>query len=82
MARNKAYTLVPKPVPTRQRSSFYKEIIADFEATKEKSVLVQGTDRKPTTLLQGLRKVLVAEGKQSRIRAVQRGDEVYLVRED
>lgn len=80
MARSKGYTLVPKPVPSRQRTSFYKQIIADFVATGERSALVEGTDRKPVTLVQGLRKVLEAEGNTD-IRVVQRGQETYLTRD-
>lgn len=80
MAGSKAYNLVAKSVPTRQRTSFYKQIIADFEAMKEKSVLVEVPNKKPVTLVQGLRKVLETEGKTD-IRVVQRGLETYLIRE-
>lgn len=79
-AQKKPYQLIPKPVPTRQRASIYREIISDFLSTKENSVLVHAPDRKPATLLQGLRKVLVTEGMADEVRAVQRGEEVYLVR--
>jgi len=81
MPRNRGYMLIPKQVPTRQRTSFYKQIISEFEASDESSVLVDGTDRKPVTLVQGLRKVLETEGMTS-IRVVQRGLETYLVKED
>lgn len=80
MTRSRGYSLVPKEVPTRQRTSFYKQIITDFEAMTDKSVLVDVTDKKPVTLVQGLRKVIETEGKTS-IRVVQRGNETYLTRE-
>ncbi len=80
MTRSRGYSLVPKEVPTRQRTSFYKQIITDFEAMADKSVLVDVTDKKPVTLVQGLRKVIETEGKTS-IRVVQRGNETYLTRE-
>lgn len=80
MTRSRGYSLVPKEVPTRQRTSFYKQIITDFEAMADKSVLVDVTDKKPVTLVQGLRKVIETEGKTS-IRVVQRGSETYLTRE-
>jgi hypothetical protein len=80
MPKNKGYTLIPKPVPSRQRTSFYKQIIADFISSAEKSVVVDGTDRKAVTLVQGLRKVLEAEGNEG-VRVVQRGAETFLVRD-
>ncbi|MCZ7664321.1 MAG: hypothetical protein M5U22_15945 [Thermoleophilia bacterium] len=80
MGRSKGYSLVPKSVPSRQRTSFYKQIVADFLASGEESVLVEGTDRKPVTLVQGLRKVLEAEDS-SEVRVIQRGQETYLTRE-
>ncbi|NLT35932.1 MAG: hypothetical protein GXX83_08540 [Gaiellales bacterium] len=52
----------------------------DFIESGEKSALVEGTDRKPVTLVQGLRKVLESE-ESNGIRVVQRGMETYLVRE-
>ena len=58
MAKDKGFTLVAKSVPARQRSSFYKEIVTDFLAGRDKSVMVEGTDRKAVTLVQGLRKVV------------------------
>ncbi len=63
MTRSRGYSLVPKEVPTRQRTSFYKQIITDFEAMADKSVLVDVTDKKPVTLVQGLRKVIETEGR-------------------
>jgi hypothetical protein len=79
MAPPKGYALVPKPVPSRQRTSFYKQIIEDFAESKEKSALVDGTGRKPVTLVQGLRKVL--EGEEiTGVKVVQRGNETFLVR--
>jgi uncharacterized protein YaaR (DUF327 family) len=80
MPKNKGYTLIPKPVPTRQRASFYKQIIDEFIAGVEKSVLVEDTERKPVTLVQGLRKALEAENTEG-IRVVQRGGDTYLTRD-
>jgi hypothetical protein len=80
MVRTKGYTLVPKQVPSRQRTSFYKQIIADFIESGDKSALVDGTDRKPVTLIQGLRKVLESEGTAG-VRVVQRGLETYLTKD-
>jgi hypothetical protein len=64
----------------RQRSSFYKEIVNEFLASKERSAIVAGTDRKPVTLVQGLRKVLEAESEKN-VKVVQRGAEVFLVKD-
>lgn len=80
MAKGKGYELIPKPVPTRRRASIYKDILNDFVASGESSVLVAGTDRKPVTLLQGLRKAIDNEGL-AQVRVVQRGTEIYLTKE-
>ena len=80
MAKGKGFELIPQAVPMRRRSSFYKEIVNEFLASGEKSAVVTGTDRKPVTLVQGLRKVLEAENVMS-IRVVQRGAEIFLVRD-
>ena len=80
MAKAKGFELIPQAVPMRQRSSFYKEIVNEFLASKEKSAVVAGTDRKPVTLVQGLRKVLESEGVKN-IKVVQRGAEIFLVRD-
>ena len=80
VVKSKGYTLVPRLVPTRQRSSFYKEIVTDFMASREKSVAVEGTDRKAVTLVQGLRKVLEADGIAT-VRVMQRDGAVYLTKE-
>jgi hypothetical protein len=80
MARGKGFELVPQAVPMRQRSSFYKEIVNEFVSTGEKSAVVAGTDRKPVTLVQGLRKVLEAESVKN-IRVVQRGSDIFLVKD-
>ncbi|HEY5529136.1 MAG TPA: hypothetical protein VIL51_06765 [Thermoleophilia bacterium] len=80
VVKSKGYMLVPRLVPTRQRSSFYKEIVTDFMASREKSVAVEGTDRKAVTLVQGLRKVLEADGIAT-IRVMQRDGAVYLTKE-
>jgi hypothetical protein len=80
MAKGKGFELIPQAVPMRQRSSFYKEIINEFLATKEKSAVVAGTDRKPVTLVQGLRKVLEGEGVAN-VKVVQRSSDVFLVKD-
>ena len=80
MAKDKGFSLVPQAVPARQRSSFYKLIINEFLASRERSVLIDGTDRKPVTLVQGLRKVIEAEGVKG-VRVIQRSQEVFLARD-
>jgi len=79
MAKGKGFELIPRSVPARRRSSFYKEIVNEFLASKEKSAVVSGTDRKPVTLVQGLRKVLETEGVE-KVQVVQRGNDIYLTR--
>ncbi len=80
MAKGKGFELIPQAVPMRQRSSFYKEILNEFLASAEKSAVVAETDRKPVTLVQGLRKVLESEGVKN-VRVVQRGNEIFLVKD-
>lgn len=80
MVKGKAFTLIPQPLPTRTRSSLYREIVSEFVEKGMQSALVADTERKPATLVQGLRKVLKAEGYED-IKVVQRLSEVYLVRE-
>lgn len=77
MAKGKGFELVPRHVPLRQRSSFYKEIVTEFLKTSEQSVVVAGTDRKPATLVQGLRKVIQSEGVKG-VKVLQRSQDVYL----
>jgi hypothetical protein len=79
MPKTTAYKLVPRPVPARERASFYKQIVNDFLDSKEQSVAVEGTERKPVTLVQGLRKALQTEG-QKNVRVVQRSNVVYLTK--
>lgn len=79
MVRGKGFELVPQPVPLRQRSSFYKDIVTAFLKSGEKSVLISGTDRKPATLVQGLRKVLQTEDTKG-VKVIQRSQEVYLTK--
>ncbi len=80
MAKGKGFALIPRAVPMRQRSSFYKEIVNEFIAGGSKSAVVAETDRKPVTLVQGLRKVLEAEGMEN-VRVVQRGEDIFLVKD-
>jgi hypothetical protein len=80
MAKGKGFELIPQAVPLRQRSSFYKEIVNESLARGEKSAVVAGTDRKPVTLVQGLRKVLESENIKN-VRVVQRGTEIFLVKD-
>jgi hypothetical protein len=80
MAKGKGFELIPQAVPLRQRSSFYKEIVNEFLASGERSANVAGTDRKPVTLVQGLRKVLEAENVKN-VRVVQRANEIFLVKD-
>ena len=80
MAKGKGFELVPQPVPTRQRSGFYREIITEFMDSGEKSVAIVGTDRKPVTLVQGLRKVIDVENIAG-VKVVQRAQGVFLARD-
>jgi len=79
MAKGKGFELVPRHVPLRQRSSFYKEIVSEFISSGERSVVVSGTDRKAPTLVQGLRKVIQSEGIKG-VKVLQRAQEVYLAK--
>jgi hypothetical protein len=79
MAQNKRFALIPRAVPTRQRSSFYKDIVNEFLASGAKSAVVAETDRKPVTLVQGLRKVLESDNIKN-VKVVQRGSEIFLVK--
>ncbi len=79
MPRGKGFQLIPKPVPLRQRTNFYQEIVEAFVASGEKSAVVEGTERKPATLIQGLRKALEATGHND-IKVVQRMGDTYLTK--
>jgi hypothetical protein len=80
MARDKGFTLIPQAVPARQRSSLYKEIVSEFLASGERSAVVGGTDRKPVTLVQGLRKALEA-GDVKNVKVIQRSKDIFLIRD-
>jgi methylmalonyl-CoA mutase cobalamin-binding subunit len=60
-------------------SSFYRQIVTEFMKGNAKSVLVSGTERKPATLVQSLRKVLEADGIAG-VTVVQRSGDVYMTR--
>jgi hypothetical protein len=79
MAKSKGYELVPRPIPLIQRSHLYREIVADFLSSGQQSVVVGGTDRKPATLVQGLRKAIQAEGTKG-VKVLQRSQEIYLAK--
>jgi hypothetical protein len=79
MAKGKGFALIPQAVPMRQRSSFYKDIVNEFLASGAKSAAVTETDRKPVTLVQGLRKVLESDTVKN-VKVVQRGSEIFLVK--
>ncbi len=81
MAKSKGFELIPQPVPPRRMSSsnFYRQIVNEFVKSGAASALVGGTDRKPATLVQSLRKVLETDGHKS-ISVVQRSGEVYLTK--
>ena len=80
MSKAKGYELLPKAVPSRQRSSFYKQIITDFLDSGQRSVVIVGTDRKPVTLVQGLRKALEADAVKG-VSVVQRSQEIFLTKD-
>lgn len=80
MARTaKSYKLIPAEVPPRRgrRGSVYADMIAEFVASGETSVLVEAPGRKPPALALGLRKAAAAAGG---VRVTSRGDQVYLER--
>ena len=94
MAGDKQYELVPQAIPMRQRTSLYQEIVSEFnrQATESReaglpddlSMAVTKTERKPATLVQGLRKAIEAyteamDGDVAPMRVVQRAGVVYLV---
>lgn len=81
MVRGKGFELIPQPVPPRRASSssFYRQILDEFLQSNVESALVSGTERKPATLVQGLRKALQADDVTG-VSIVQRSNDVYLVR--
>ncbi|MCL5734667.1 MAG: hypothetical protein M1274_03610 [Actinobacteria bacterium] len=81
MAKGKGFELIPQPVPPRRlsSSSFYRQIVNEFVKGSAKSVLVSGTDRKPATLVQSLRKVLETDGVTG-VNIVQRSGNVYMTK--
>jgi hypothetical protein len=81
MAKGKGFELIPQPVPPRRMSSssFYRQIVSEFMKSDAKSVLVTGTDRKPATLVQSLRKVLETDGIAG-VTVVQRSGDVFITR--
>lgn len=82
MAKGRGFELIPQPVPPRRMSSssFYKQIISEFIKSGNSSVMVGGTDRKPATLVQGLRKALGAAGITD-VTVIQRSGEVFISKE-
>ena len=82
MAKSKSFRLIAKPIPSKRAtsSSFYRQIIEEFVNSNEESALISGTERKPATLVQSLRKALHKDGIAD-VKVVQRSDEVYLSRE-
>ena len=79
MAKSKGFELIPQAIPARQRSGFYREILTEFMDSGEESAAIVGTNRKPVTLVQGLRKVLETEDIVG-VRVIQRSQGVYLAR--
>jgi methylmalonyl-CoA mutase cobalamin-binding subunit len=81
MARGRGFELIPQPIPPRRvaSSNFYRQIVDEFLKANVKSALVSGTDRKPATLVQGLRKVLQRDGI-TEVAVLQRSNDVYLSR--
>ena len=79
MAKGKGFELIARPVPPRRRSGFYRDIVTEFLASGERTAVVAGTDRKPATLVQGLRKVVEVDGTKG-VKIVQRSEDVYLTR--
>jgi hypothetical protein len=79
MVKGKGFELIARPVPARRRSGFYREIVSEFLRSGDRSAVISGTDRKPATLVQGLRKVLDSDGTKG-VRVVQRAHDVYLTK--
>jgi hypothetical protein len=80
MTQGKGFELIARPIPARRRSGFYKNVVSEFLASKQRSALVSGTDRKPATLVQGLRKAIESDGLVE-VKVVQRSQDVYLSRD-
>ena len=65
--------------PGRRAHGAYADVLAEFRAGEEDSVLIEVGDKKPQTLRAGLRTAIKQEGREN-VRLVQRGAETYLVR--
>jgi len=79
MPKGKGFELIARSIPAPKRSSIYREIVTEFLRSRESSVLIAGTDRKPATLVQGLRKAIEADGTNG-VKVIQRAEEVYLTK--
>lgn len=73
------YNLTASDVPGRRTRSLYTDILQEFHASGEGSVLVEIEDKKPQTLRAGLRRAIKSQAAQD-VRQAQRGEETYLVR--
>ena len=82
MAKSKGFELIPQTIPPRRMSSssFYRRIIDEFLKSNAKSALVGETNRKPATLMQGLRKA-VKNDEINDVSIIQRAGEVYITRQ-
>jgi hypothetical protein len=80
---NNEFKLVFEPIPGRQRTSLYFDIVANFLAEVSNgsgtSSRVDLPSKKGVTLVQGLRKAIEAnEPKWDDVHVVQRKDDTYL----
>ena len=77
------FKLVPMDVPQKGdgRRSIYDEILEEFGVSKVKSARVDIPDRKPNSVLLGLRKRIATSGSFAGIRAIERSGQIFLVKE-
>ena len=73
------YRLTTADIPGRRAHGAYADVLAEFRAGEEDSVLIEVGDKKPPTLRAGLRAAIKQEGVDD-VRLVQRAEETYLVR--
>lgn len=75
------FTITPKAVPKRKgrgASDFYPRIIEEFIAADIDEGVIEGTGKKPATLVLGLSKAAKSVDAPVKVRRVE--DEVFLIR--
>jgi len=81
----KTFLLVPAAPPKRAgrgKSNFYPTILDEFLKSKEPSMMVTETGRKPSTLYIGLGKAIKENDPAIPVKVRRSGEDVYLVRTD